>query len=92
MFLRLCHWFFKAHLASPRKCALMIVCVAVCLCCCKHVLYGCCVPAGRVNIVLIIKDVHVISTMEVRDLVYPVPCIVCYVNRSLRKFFMCVLG
>ena len=25
-----------------------------------------------------------------RDLVCPVPCIVCYVNRDGRKFFMCV--
>ena len=41
---------------------------------------------------LVIKEVHVISAMEVRDLVCHVPYIVCYVNRCLRKFFMCVLG
>ena len=82
---------FKAHLASPRKCALMIVCVAVCLCCCKHVVWllcACWLSKHCINN----KEVHIISTMEVQDLVCPVPCIVCYVNRSLRKFFMCVLG
>ena len=45
---------------------------------------------------LVIKEVHIISAMEVhvlcRDLVCHVPCIVCYVNCDRRKFFMCVLG
>ena len=37
----------------------MIVACCMFLCCHKHVLYGCCVPAGWVSISLIIKEVHV---------------------------------